>query len=407
MKSIHNGKRSRILSGAVCIGLLTALVFACLPALPQATITTSAASLEEKEKELEKAEEERKNLEKDLQKLKDQKKKLQGLKADLNTYITELDATLAELAEQLAQLADQITEKEEQIRETQEELEQAKQTEEEQYHGMTVRMRLMYEQSNKQWITILLESSSLREFLNRTDYMERVVAYDRQLWEDYKATREYVELCEKQLETEKALLDETQAAAKQQQSDMEELMDQKKAEVEAYNARIADSEESIADYEKSLREQEAEIDQLLKEIEEAKNDHIYDGGLFCLPLAKYTRISDDYGWRWHPILQKNQFHNGVDFASPSGTAIYAAYSGKVVAAGYSASMGNYVMVDHGSGLITIYMHASKLLVSSGTEVAKGDTIAKVGSTGRSTGPHLHFGVRLNGEYVSPWNYLSK
>lgn len=132
----------------------------------------------------------------------------------------------------------------------------------------------------------------------------------------------------------------------------------------------------------------------------------YDGGTFKFPLASYTRVSDDYGMRMHPTLFVEQFHNGVDFASPKGTAIYAAYDGIVVAADYSSTMGNYVMIDHGGGLYTIYMHASKLYVKKDDVVARGNTIAAVGSTGRSTGNHLHFSVRLNGEYVSPWNYIS-
>ena len=124
-----------------------------------------------------------------------------------------------------------------------------------------------------------------------------------------------------------------------------------------------------------------------------------------MPCPNYTRISDDYGNRMHPILNVEKFHNGVDFAAPSGSPILAAYDGDVVAAGYSSSMGNYIMIDHGDSLYTIYMHASALYVSTGQSVGKGDKIAAVGSTGRSTGPHLHFGVRLNGNYVSPWKYL--
>ena len=134
---------------------------------------------------------------------------------------------------------------------------------------------------------------------------------------------------------------------------------------------------------------------------------IYDGGVFAFPLESYTRVSSDYGYRIHPILNVQQFHNGVDFAAPKGTKIYAAYDGEVVAATYSSTMGNYVMIDHGSGLFTIYMHASKLYVSKGDIVIKGDHIAAVGTTGRSTGNHLHFTVRKNGAYESPWNYLSK
>ena len=107
----------------------------------------------------------------------------------------------------------------------------------------------------------------------------------------------------------------------------------------------------------------------------------------------------------HPTLKVEKFHNGLDMAAPGGSPILAAYNGKVVAADYSSSMGNYIMIDHGGGLYTIYMHASALYVSKGKEVSKGEKIAAVGSTGRSTGNHLHFGVRLNGQYVNPRNYL--
>ena len=103
---------------------------------------------------------------------------------------------------------------------------------------------------------------------------------------------------------------------------------------------------------------------------------------------------------------KARITNGVDMAAPSGSPILAAYDGEVIAASYSPTMGNYIMIDHGDGLITIYMHASSVSVSSGTMVARGEQIGCVGSTGRSTGPHLHFSVRENGSYVSPWNYLS-
>ncbi|OQA22580.1 MAG: Murein DD-endopeptidase MepM [Firmicutes bacterium ADurb.Bin354] len=107
----------------------------------------------------------------------------------------------------------------------------------------------------------------------------------------------------------------------------------------------------------------------------------------------------------HPTLKVQKFHNGVDLAAPGGSPILAAYDGKVVAAAYSSSMGNYIMIDHGDGLYTIYMHASALYVSKGQTVSKAQKIAAVGSTGRSTGNHLHFGVRLNGNYVDPMGYL--
>ncbi|MDE6913196.1 MAG: M23 family metallopeptidase, partial [Lachnospiraceae bacterium] len=131
----------------------------------------------------------------------------------------------------------------------------------------------------------------------------------------------------------------------------------------------------------------------------------YDGGMFAWPAPSYTRMSGDYGDRMHPPLGLKRFHNGVDMAAPGGAPILAAYNGTVVAAAYTAAMGNYIMIDHGDNLFTIYMHASALYVSKGAEVVKGQKIAAVGTTGRSTGNHLHFSVRLNGNYVSPWGYL--
>lgn len=196
---------------------------------------------------------------------------------------------------------------------------------------------------------------------------------------------------------------------------MEDLIDQKSRDIVSYETDINNKANAIKEYEAEIKAQEEEIAALEAAIAEEKKRIIasngkvltYDGGMFKFPLASYTRISDEYGMRIHPTLGVEQFHNGVDFASPKGTAIYAAYDGVVVAATYSGTMGNYVMIDHGDGLYTIYMHASALYVEKDDIVVRGETIAAVGSTGRSTGNHLHFSVRLNGEYTSPWNYLKE
>ena len=133
----------------------------------------------------------------------------------------------------------------------------------------------------------------------------------------------------------------------------------------------------------------------------------YNGEKMTWPCPSYTRISSEYGWRIHPTLGVNKYHNGVDMAAPKGPNSLAAFSGEVVAATYNSTMGNYVLMNHGNGYYTIYMHASKLCVTPGEIVVEGEKIAEVGSTGRSTGPHLHFGVRKNGEYVNPMDYLKR
>ena len=133
----------------------------------------------------------------------------------------------------------------------------------------------------------------------------------------------------------------------------------------------------------------------------------YNGGAFLWPCPASTRITSDYGNRQSPTAGASSNHKGIDIGAPYGSDIVAAADGEVIFSGYSNGGGNYIMIDHGGSLYTVYMHASSLCVSKGEKVTRGQTVAKVGSTGISTGNHLHFGVSLNGAYVSPWNYLSR
>ena len=189
----------------------------------------------------------------------------------------------------------------------------------------------------------------------------------------------------------------------------------KKTEIEKYQSNIATQQAAIEEYEEDLRFQNELISQLEAEVLAAKKEILLENGIsvsysgekMTWPCPAYTRISSEYGWRIHPTLGVNKYHNGVDMAAPTGSDILAAFSGEVVAATYNSTMGNYVLMNHGNGYYTIYMHASKLCVTPGEVIVEGEKIAEVGSTGRSTGPHLHFGVRKNGEYVNPMSYLNR
>lgn len=130
----------------------------------------------------------------------------------------------------------------------------------------------------------------------------------------------------------------------------------------------------------------------------------WDGELE-FPCPSYTRISSEYGYRLHPTLNQWRMHDGVDIAAPEGSDILAIADGVVKVATYSTTAGNYIVIDHGSGLQSVYMHASALNVNVGEVVNKGSVIGLVGSTGRSTGPHLHLGVKLDGNYVDPMSYF--
>lgn len=382
-------------------------------ALTMSSITSD--SIKEKENQIRQAQNEKDALQNGLSNLQNMKKDLETQRSNLKNYVVQLDGNLAQIEQNIQELSQKIAEKADEISVTEGELETALENEENQKDAMISRIRLVYETGDPQMLDMLLKSSSFGDFLNKADYVERIVTYDRQMWQDYKTVREYVELCKQQLELEKEILDEAKAGVEEEQRNLEALIDQKNRDILAYETDITNKEKAIREYEEEIAAQESEIAGLEALIAEEKKKILansgvvltYDGGAFKFPVASYTRVSDDYGPRIHPTLGIQQFHNGVDLASPKGTAIYAAYDGVVVAAAYSAVMGNYVMIDHGSGLYTIYMHASALYVEKDDIVIRGETIAAVGSTGRSTGPHLHFSVRLNGEYQSPWNYISK
>ncbi len=370
-------------------------------------------SIKQKEAEIEKNKTEKKKLQAGLTDVKKLKQELEKSKSDLATYITELDAKLDEIQEKINDLNTQIEEKTAEIEVKQKELDEALAKQKAQYEAMKIRIKFMYERGDFMYMDLMTSSRSFGDILNKAEYIESLSAYDKRMLDEYVAYSEYVALCKESLEEEKSVLDETKKAVEEEQASMNELLEEKQAEMYKVNADINTKSAAIAEYEAQIAAEDEAIKALEAAVAEerrrlaAEQGRKYDGGKFCNPCPSVVRISDDFGYRMHPILGVEKFHNGIDMAAPGGTPILAAYNGKVVAADYSSTMGNYIMIDHGDSLYTIYMHASALYVSKGQEVSRGQKIAAVGTTGRSTGNHLHFGVRLNGQYVSPWNYISR
>lgn len=370
--------------------------------------------------ELNEAQDRKTELEEELEKTEDTLKNLETLKGNTAAYVRELDESLSAVSDELETLNGSIAEKEGQIETTKGELEQAKETEKKQYESMKLRIKYMYERGDTSYVELFMESDSLSELLNKAEYISKISEYDRQMLDQYAATKDEIAADEARLETEYAELLDLKEQTEIKQASVEQLLSAKQAELRSYESQIAEAENQLSEYEKDLEAQEAAIRQIEEEIkrqeEEARRKAEAAGQSyvtkdigdihFIWPCPASSRITSGFGGRSSPTEGASSNHQGIDIGAPTGSDILAAAEGDVVVSTYSSSAGNYVMINHGGGVYTVYMHASKLLVSVGEHVSQGQVIAKVGSTGYSTGPHLHFGVRLNGTYVDPRSYVS-
>lgn len=399
----------RIVCTLMCVLMVAGVVDTGLEYVYASELTNE--SIKQKEAEISKAKEEKKALQSGLTDVKKLKEELESSKANLATYVAELDADLVDIQTKINDLKTQISDKETAISEKQVELEDAIEVQETQYEAMKTRIKFMYEKGDTLSLELIFSAVGFSDMLNKAEYIEMLSAYDRKKLDEYVTQTEYVKLCKESLEEEKSVLEEAKTVVEEEEAALNDLIATKEQEIYQVSLDIGNKDAAIKEYEADIAAQTETIQALEAAVAEerkklaAEQGRKYDGGVFAWPAPSYTRISDDYGYRMHPILGVKQFHNGIDMAAPGGTPILAAYDGTVVASAYSSSMGNYIMIDHGDSLYTIYMHASALYVSKGQEVSRGDKIAAVGTTGRSTGNHLHFSVRLNGSYVNPWQYL--
>ena len=408
---MKNQKKHSGRCAAVCTLLFVLLSAAIFCRVPASAEELTNDLIREKEASVAAVKEERQQIQNSISDIKKVKESLEASKSDLTSYVQEMDANLNQLQANIDSLNQQIEDKETQIGETMQELEEATARQQEQYAVMKKRVRFIYEKGDTVYLELLMKAGSFGDFLNKSAYIQKLSEYDQRVLTEYTQQAQLVALTKQQLEEEQAALDDAKAAVEAEQASVEELISEKEVQISALSADISTQEASLAEYQASLNQRDSEIAALEKAIQEEKNrlaseNQIhYGGGGFVWPAPSYTYISSEFGYRIHPIYGTNIFHSGLDMAAPSGSPILAAADGQVVAASYESSMGNYVMIDHGDGLYTIYMHASALYCSKGQSVTAGTKIAAVGSTGNSTGPHLHFSVRLNGSYVSPWNYL--
>ncbi|NLL67417.1 MAG: peptidoglycan DD-metalloendopeptidase family protein [Clostridiaceae bacterium] len=249
---------------------------------------------------------------------------------------------------------------------------------------------------------LLLQCDNFEEMFKKSHILKMVSQFDQDLLKSIEDKQEEISI----------LKDLKQQEEDNAQEQLESMLGEiAKLEVSrsAVEKEVKKTQQTLAELEKAEDELEADSKELEKLIRKLSSSGAYSGGIMQWPLPGYYRISSYFGMRMHPILKYNKMHGGIDIGAPSGTPIHAAASGKVICAAWrSGGSGNTVIIDHGGGITTLYFHIKNggILVKEGQKVAAGDVIAKVGSTGLSTGPHLHFEVRKNGTRQNPLDYVT-
>ncbi len=385
MRSFTGKSTKRVI--AVLLALL--MVFVCTP-------FSFADSYDDKLKALKSERDAMQGDIKDTQsQLEQGKQKVKQLESEIKTLdnrIYQTEVEINELGLQINDTKTQITEALDRLNKKQAELDA-------QNDALNMRLRSMYKNGDIGLLSVLLGSGTLTDLMTNMDMVQRIYDYDAKLLASLEDQYEVINQEKQELLDLKANLLELQDEA-----------EKKKASLEADQIAAAQKREQVQQSNKDLEAQidamKKEADALSAQIKLLQSSRAYVGGKMMWPSQSSTRVTSPFGNRLHPILKVYKLHTGIDIGAPSGTNILAANDGTVISAGYNNSYGYMVMLDHGGGIVTLYAHCSKLLVSKGDAVARGQVIALVGSTGMSTGPHLHFEVRINGVYKNPLEYVT-
>ncbi len=333
-----------------------------------------------------------------IQKLEKQLKEGKTQEKTLNKQISKLDKLITAAEGEIQTLSGKISSTSGKIDQVQQDLEQKKAEINEQNEDMNLRLRAMYKNGDVGIIEILLGSESITDFMTNLDMAQRIIDNDVEVLQTLEEQQKLLDSYRVELTSlQNQLSSQKQAKASQQD------------ELEGSRGNVADIKAGIAKDNKALEAQvdalNDEADALVSEILKLQGGGAYIGGEMGWPVPASSKISSPFGYRIHPTLGIKKLHTGIDIAVKSGNKVVAANAGKVIKAAWNNSYGYMVMVDHGGGIVTLYAHNSSLKVSTGDSVTRGQTLALSGNTGRSTGPHVHFEVRVNGEYKNPMNYL--
>ncbi len=355
----------------------------------------------------------------------------------LTAAVNELDKQATDISTQIVEKKQEAEDLQNEIDETQTKLAEAQVSEDNQYEAMKKRIQYLYEEGDVAYIDALMSSASFEDSLNKSEYVDQLSTYDQKQLNKLVKTKNDIAEYQQTLKDDLADVEKVKADLETKQADLDDVISQKNAEINKYSDDVEMQKALAAEYAK----QESELDDKLAELarqeqqrlekerkqreaEQQQQDNnggsdnsgsdsdnsgsnnggsTTGSGQFIWPVS--GPITDYFGPRESPTAGASSNHMGIDIGCSYGVPIAAADAGVVTVAEWGESGGNYVMIDHGNGFVTMYLHNSSLAVSVGDVVSQGQTIAYAGSTGYSTGTHCHFSVFLNGSYVNPLDYL--
>ncbi len=373
------------------IPILTVIILlSCFFFIPK----IKASTLEEQKQE---NQDKREQAEKDLEYVQEEL-------SEAVVKIQELDDKIRTAENEIVGMDEKLIDLQTKVEETTQNLQIVQKNYDENKKIMENRLVVMYECGDVTYLDLLLRSSSLVEFLSNYYIIEEIVRSDNELLASIEKEKDEIETTKKQLEQQKAEL--KLLKVKQEQTRI--IMQNNKTIQQNEIDKLSDNEKELQQKIQEYKDEEAKIENLIKLASgQYTYNGEYSGGVMAWPIAKEgTYITSNYGTREHPIQGIIKTHTGIDIGNAGfGAPVIAAADGIVSMASYYGGYGNCVMINHGNGISTLYGHGQKILTTVGAEVKKGDLIMEVGSTGLSTGPHLHFEVRINGVHTNPLQYL--
>ena len=383
----------------------TALLVTC--AVVMSAMPVSATGIQDAQDNRDEAQENKEDAQNVLDDLEERQNVLMNEVAELDQQVSDIQSKITTKEEEAAALDTEIDE-------TKTKLAAARVQEDNQYAAMMKRIQYLYENGEVEYIDTLMSSASFTDMLNKKEYVEQITSYDQKMLNALIQTREDIQEYETTLENDLKEVESVKADLEAQKTNLDDVISAKNAKISEYSTDIDAQKALVQKYQDEMEKAEEQIARYQQQSSgnggsnggsDSPQYYTPSGGSFMWPATQGSSVSSYFGPRTSPTPGASTYHKGIDIPCPAGSDIVASAAGTVVISQYSSSAGYYIMIDHGNGISTVYMHNSQLLVSVGQSVEQGQVIAKAGSTGYSTNPHCHFGIMINGTYVNPLDYL--